>query len=102
MQRPSSQLSLSAGTSTRLTPERVVARSNPGKHETFARYAERWLESIRGGVRPRTYDGYSAQLRLHLLPLLGDRLIADLEVEDVLKLISGLRSAGYTPGQSER
>src|SRR4051812_1831450 len=63
---------------------------------TLAAYAESWLASVRGAVRPRTFDSYTAQLRLHVLPRLGHRPLGELTVDDVLGLIDQLRESGYT------
>jgi integrase len=71
----------------------VVATAAP---PTIATYAEHWLEGVRGAVRSRTFESYSAQLRLHVIPTLGHRLITDVDVDDVLVLIDELRAAGYT------
>lgn len=101
----SARLSLRIGTSThsgnRSARLRAVSPSSarprhPVLAETLEAYAEHWLLSVRGGVRPRTFDSYSAQLRLHVLPLLGDRVVGEIDVEDILELIDQLRSAGYT------
>jgi len=105
MHHQSSQLSLRAGVSTRPPAQRTSAipvhRNGSGfavaeVTESLADYSQGWLASIRNGVRPRTFDSYDAQLRLHVLPLLGERPVADLDVEDVLELIDVLRSKGYT------
>src|SRR4051812_13260283 len=63
---------------------------------TLAAYAEVWLAGVRGAVRPRTFDSYSGQLRLHVLPRLGQRPLLELTVDDVLVLIDELRQSGYT------
>ena len=96
MQHGSLQFSLSNGTSTRFGGGRIALPPVAGGSERLAVYAEHWLEGVREGVRPRTFHSYSSQLRLHVLPLLGDRTISELSVEDVLELITGLRQAGYT------
>ena len=64
--------------------------------EDLATYAARWLVSVRGAVRQRTFDSYSSQLRLHVLPRLGQRPVVDITVDDVLALIDDLRALGYT------
>jgi len=101
MQHRSSHLSLRTGTSTRplvrARPAQVAPlRARRAADDTLTTYAERWLASVRSGVRERTFESYESQLRLHVLPLLGDRPLADLDVEDILELIDHLRSAGYT------
>jgi integrase len=59
-------------------------------------YATSWLAGIRGQVRPRTFDSYEAQLRLHVLPQLGGLPIGEIDVDDLLALIGGLTARGYT------
>lgn len=112
MHHQSSQLSLRASVSTRSPNQRtsvIHGRGNrsglAGGHdvtESLASYSQRWLASIRSGVRPRTFESYDAQLRLHVLPLLGDRPVADLDVEDVLALIDVLRSKGCESAERRR
>ena len=95
MQRVSFQFALRSGTST-IRPGEASAASDSRAAESLAEYAERWLVNVQGGVRSRTFDSYSSQLRLHVLPLLGDRAMSSLSAEDVLELIDRLRGAGYT------
>ena len=38
---------------------------------TVEKYMDRWLESIRGNVRPGTFKPYEAIVRLHIKPTLG-------------------------------
>lgn len=50
--------------------------------ETLAAYAATWLERrrVRGRpLAPRTRDSYAAQLRLRILPVLGDRQLRHLD-----------------------
>ena len=100
MQHRSFQFSVGTGTSTayggdRATSALAVAPS-PHTAESLATYAARWLAGVRGAVRARTFESYSSQLRLHVLPRLGDVAIDELDVDDVLGLIDELRAAGYT------
>jgi integrase len=44
-------------------------------------------------VRGRTRDGYEASLRLHILPLLGDRLLSSLTALDGKELVATMRAA---------
>jgi integrase len=59
-------------------------------------YAATWLESIRGLVRPRTYEGYSYRLEHHVLPRFGQRRLDEIGVDDILALIGDLRESGYS------
>lgn len=94
--------SFQLGTSSCSTKSRLIDAQPdagpPGANasEHLISYALRWLAEIQTGIRPRTFESYSSQLRLHVLPLLGHRPMGELNVEDLLLLIDKLRSAGYT------
>jgi integrase len=62
---------------------------------TLAQYVATWLESIEGLVRPRTLDAYARRLELHVLPLLGERRLDEIGIDDILALIAGLSKQGY-------
>lgn len=95
MQAASSQLLLTTGVSTR-----QFGASRPPEAAApvplLAEYAATWLESIRGLVRPRTYEGYVYRLERHVLPRLGQRRLDEIGVDDVLALIGELREGGYS------
>jgi integrase len=62
----------------------------------LAVYAEAWLESISGLVRPRTLEGYRYRLESHVLPALGSLRLDEIGVDDILGLIRSLRERGYS------
>jgi integrase len=95
MQAASSQLRLTSGVSTRQFDTSAAAEAAVPV-PLLAEYAVTWLDSIRGLVRPRTYEGYTYRLERHILPRLGHRRLDEIAVDDVLALIGGLRDAGYT------
>ena len=74
--------------------------------ETLASYAERWLAHrdparVSGGrarLSPSTFDGYRTNLRVHVLPRLGQRTLASLRTQDVDRLIAELEAEGKAPG----
>ena len=74
--------------------------------ETLASYAERWLAHrdparVSGGrarLSPSTFDGYRTNLRVHVLPRLGQRTLASLRTRDVDRLIAELEAEGKAPG----
>jgi integrase len=75
--------------------------------ETLASYAERWLAHrdparVAGGGRtrlsPSTFEGYRFNLRRHVVPRLGDRMLSSLRTEDVDGLIADLEADGKAPG----
>lgn len=61
-------------------------------------YADRWMEQ-HPGLRPRTRELYESELRLHILPALGDVAIGDLTVASVRAWRSAMLRAG-SPGPS--
>lgn len=99
MRPASSQLSLSTGVSTGgfvLATTIGTARHPALPVPLLAEYAATWLESIRGLVRPRTYEGYAYRLERHVLPRLGERRLDEIGVDDILALIGDLREGGYS------
>jgi integrase len=102
MRAASSQFNPTTGVSTRSFDCAIVARRNEHAEDRskpvprLAEYAASWLESIHGLVRPRTYEGYESRLRQHVLPRLGQQRLDEINVDDVLALISDLRERGYS------
>src|SRR4051812_8269818 len=97
MQKGYFQFAPRAGASTKLgapgvaaaSAGRAAGRPTPAaagrsESEILRSYAARWLAGIEGAIRPRTFESYSAQLRLHVLPSLGERELGDIDVDDVL------------------
>jgi integrase len=75
--------------------------------ETLATYAERWLAHrdparVAGAGRtrlaPSTFEGYRLNVRRHVLPRLGARMLSSLRTEDVDRLIADLEGEGKAPG----
>ncbi len=101
MQAASSQLTLH-GVSTGIFalassgPSTDTGQDSPRSVPLLAEYAATWLDSIRGLVRPRTYEGYAYRLERHILPRLGQRRLDEIGVDDVLALIGELREGGYS------
>ena len=50
----------------------------------------------RGLVLPSTVEAYAGRLQRHVLPRLADRRLDEIEVDDILALISDLRKQGYS------
>ena len=65
---------------------------------TLREYATRWLE-LRPDLRPRTVELYEGELRLHILPVLGDVELAKLTPAKVRDWHAGMRAA-RRPGAS--
>jgi integrase len=62
---------------------------------TLAEFAERWLEG-QTELRPRTRTAYRSNLRLHVLPRLGRRRLAEISEDDLARLIADLRAQGLS------
>ena len=43
----------------------------PSGRTTVAGFGNAWLKSIRPSIKPKTYEGYEAALRVHVPPALG-------------------------------
>jgi len=65
---------------------------------TLRKYATRWLE-LRPGLRPRTVELYESELRLHILPALGDHELTKITPTTVREWHAAMLRAG-TPGRS--
>ena len=61
------------------------------------RRLDRWLTvNLPGTVAESTEDGYAVQVRLHLIPALGRKRLAQLTVTDLDRLWKAKRDAGYS------
>jgi Phage integrase, N-terminal SAM-like domain len=97
MQAGSSQLLLTTGVSTRTfdvsrSAEFVTASAASAPVPLLTQYVAIWLEGIEGLVRPRTVEAYARRLDLHVLPLLGERRLDAIRIDDIVGLVAGLRS----------
>jgi integrase len=99
MQAASSQFAV-RGVSTRNFGTPLRKRPSEGGSSTsvplLSEYAVIWLDSIKGLVRPRTYEGYAYRLERHVVPRLGRLRLDEIGVDDILALISELREGGYS------
>ena len=73
----------------------VLDGSSGGRSATLARYAEEWL-ALSAGLGPRTLEGYRYRLERHVYPRLGRQPLAEIEPEDILRLLRDLRLRGYS------
>ncbi|WP_433032414.1 tyrosine-type recombinase/integrase [Actinomycetospora sp. CA-053990] len=64
---------------------------------TVAIFLGEWLEHARQHIRPHTWASYEANVRLHLVPLIGSKQLTALSVRDVRLMVEKLRKAGVTP-----
>jgi integrase len=99
MQAGSSQLFLTTGVSTRTFDVSCSAESSDGRTghvPLLTQYVPSWLDGLEGLVLPSTVEAYAGRLQRHVLPRLADRRLDEIEVDDVLTLISDLRKQGYS------
>jgi integrase len=74
----------------------------PVPHErwTVAAYLGYWLEEVvRPTLQPRTYQGYEAVVRRHLVPVIGQRPLARLSTRDVRRVLGRVRAGGGSARQ---
>lgn len=70
--------------------------------DTVDAYLSTWLEGVRPTLKPRTWDRYEEQVRLHLVPLLGRRSLARLAPDDVQRAYAALLARGLSPATVRR
>ena len=63
----------------------------PDSSETLNAYLHRWLEHMKGQVRPNTHARYSSLLRLHVVPRLGQVPLRDLRASHVQTVLSAMK-----------
>lgn len=88
-------LTLQPGTGSWTGAGLVLEDSSNARSITLARYAEEWL-TLSVGLRPRTLEGYRSRLDRHVLPRLGQTQLAEIEPDDILRLLRDLKLQGYT------
>jgi integrase len=59
----------------------------------FTEWAEEWLGGL--DARPRTIEAYRHALNKHLLPRFGNRKLAEISTENIARLVTEMRRAGY-------
>jgi len=68
---------------------------------TLAEYVDEWIRTYAGrttrGLRPQTLAEYRRMLELHILPVLGRRLLTEIEPRHVRGLAADLGAAGKRP-----
>jgi hypothetical protein len=78
--------------------DRVATMARGGKvvrtRDNFGDYAETWIASL--SRRPRTLDAYRYALDRHILPRFKNRRVADITADDVARMVSEMRRAGYS------
>jgi hypothetical protein len=83
-----------------LLAREAAGRPVPDERWTVAAYLGHWLaEVVRPTLAPRTYQGYEAVVRRHLVPVIGHRRLALLSTRDVHRVLAQLRASGASPRQ---
>ncbi len=77
----------------------LVKRNNSGlltacKEVKLSDYLDSWLETVKLNLRPGTYQGYEAIVRLYLKPSLGKKSLTKISVADFRRHISGQLAQG--------
>jgi len=68
--------------------QRYISGSYVKKEMTFGEYAPRWLEIYKTKKSSATYEMYESTLRVHLLPVLGQRQMRAVMPTDLQKLLN--------------
>src|SRR5918997_5087167 len=70
-----------------------------GDDETVSTYLDRWLNgSVKGSVKPSTYESYERMIRNHIKPALGLRKLKNLAPDHVQYFYQQKLDAGLAPG----
>lgn len=80
------------------SPDETLSHGRP-ETTTLKRYVdEEWLLSMRGRLKPSTWDSYRRNLSLHVLPSLGERAIDTISVRELNALYGELLERGKRNG----
>jgi integrase len=66
--------------------------SEPPPATTVAGYLQEWLSHMRGRVRPRTWEGYEALVRIHAIPGIGAVPLLEVHPLDLQRLYGQLQA----------
>jgi integrase len=80
--------------------EDMRSRSRRGEHVgpsklTFAEVVAEWETVAKPRLRPRTWEKYEANLRLHLSPRFGRSKITNVRVDEVAALVAAMQADGF-------
>ena len=65
--------------------------------ETFAVFADRWLREVSSGLKASTHRFYEFNLRLHVIPVVGQRPVASFKRADCRDVIAACRAKQLKP-----
>jgi integrase len=63
---------------------------------TLGEYADRWIETIKSGVEPRTVESYAGMLKRHIRPTLGALPLPSITRGAVKDLLASKRASGLS------
>lgn len=67
---------------------------------TLRAFAERWLQELdKGDLKLSTRKMYASNLKIHILPALGGRLVSDIDYPAIKAFLLGKRLATYSTGR---
>lgn len=72
----------------------------PVKKKTFAEYAESWLELRRPDLKPSTFNAYTSHLDNHLVPAFGERIVSNIDTEQVERWMKQKQQQGELSAKS--
>jgi integrase len=77
--------------------EVLKAGERIGLKSTLKEYGDKWLELMKDELAASTYQEYSAVLRNHIYPVLGDKLFSKITRAMIREIILSKRKEGYDP-----
>lgn len=70
-----------------------------GENQTLSEFLDRWLNgTVKGSVKPSTFEGYERMIRNHLKPEMGHRKLKSLAPDHVQYFYQKKLEAGLAPG----
>ena len=79
--------------------DRKLAKAQAAKHRTFRDAYEAWWAETEADMPKSTRASYSAQLTKRLLPRFGNRLLTEIEPEDIVAFRDNVKSGSSSDNQ---
>jgi hypothetical protein len=84
---------------TRAMADRDTGLVFEGEDQTLLAYLDRWLKgSVKGSIKPSTYESYERMIRNHIKPALGHRKLKNLAPGHVQYFYQAKLDDGLAPG----
>jgi integrase len=68
-----------------------------GRSPVVAAYLAEWLAGSRARVKVKTWIGYDVDIRVHVVPVIGGKQLAQLKPEDIEKVYVTMTDRGSSP-----